>query len=271
MSTSAALPSARRLLSGGATAWFLAATLGQWAFVAFIVLFFGGTLLDGDLSRLNDKPHITAYVPGDLAGNAQFLGHALLGGLVTFAGAWQLVPALRRRWPAVHRWNGRMFLSVALVVTLSGFYLTWVRGSQLGPGSNLSISLNGMLILCFATLAWRSALRRDIDSHRRHALRAYLLVNGVWFLRIGMMLAGLILTPLGLRIDYSGATFLIVSFASWMLPLAMLELYFRAGRSRNAPLQAVAGGLLLGFALLTLAGGLSAAAFMWWPVLRIGG
>src|SRR5690606_14379674 len=95
---------------------------------------------------------------------------------------------------------------------------------------------------------------------------AYLLVNGVWFLRIGMMLAGLILTPLGLRIDYSGATFLIVSFASWMLPLAMLGLYFRAGRSRDAPLQAVAGGLLLGFALLTLAG-----AVMWWTVLGVGG
>src|SRR5690606_41250393 len=114
---------------------------------------------------------------------------------------------------------GRLFLSVKLVDTLSGLFLTWVRGSQQGQGSNLTIIINGMLILSFATLAWRSAVRRDIDSHRRHALRAYLLVNGVWFLRIGMMLAGLILTPLGLRIDYSGATFLIVSFASWMLPL----------------------------------------------------
>ena len=36
------LPLPSRLLSRGATAWFIAATLGQWAFVAFIVLFFGG-------------------------------------------------------------------------------------------------------------------------------------------------------------------------------------------------------------------------------------
>ena len=59
-------------------------------------------------------------------------------GLVTFSGAWQLIPALRRRWPAMHRWNGRLFLGVALLTTFSGFYLTWVRGSQLGPASNLS-------------------------------------------------------------------------------------------------------------------------------------
>lgn len=267
MPASPTLPASRRVLSAGATAWFASALFGQWAFVAFIVLFFGGSLVDGDLAALNRKPHITGYEPGDLVGNAQFVGHALLGGLVTFAGAWQLVPALRRRWPAVHRWNGRLFLGTALLVTLSGFYLTWVRGSQLGPASNVSISANGLLILCFATLAWRSALRRDLASHRRHALRAWLLVNGVWFLRIGIMLAGLLLAPLGVKIDYEGATFIAVSFASWVLPLAMLEMYLRAERSPSASVQHAMGGLLGFLALATLAGSLAALAFMWMPVL----
>lgn len=256
-----------RFLSAGATAWFIAATLGQWAFVLFIVLFFGGPVLDGDLSPLNAKPHVTGYVPGDVAGNVQFVGHALLAGLVTFAGAWQLVPALRRRWPAVHRWNGRIFLAVALVVTLTGFYLVWVRGSQLGPASNLSISLNGLLIVVFAVLAWRSARRQEFAAHRRHALRAYLLVNGVWFLRIGIMLAGLVLAPLGIRIDYSGAPFLLVSFGSWMVPMAVLALYFRVERSPHAGRKVAMGGLLTLLALLTAAGSLAAIAFMWWPFL----
>jgi len=255
------------VLSTGAAAWFMAATFGQMAFVAFILVFFGSALMDGDPGLLNDKPHITGYVPGDVLGNAQFIGHALLGGLVTFAGAWQLVPALRRKWPAAHRWNGRLFLVVALVVTLSGFYLTWVRGSRLGPGSTLSITANGLLILCFAILAWRSALRRDFVGHRRHALRAYLLVNGVWFLRIGMMLAGVLLTPLGITLDYSGATFITVSFASWVLPLAVLELYLRAGRSRHPGLHYAAAGVLGVCTLGTLGGSLAALAFMWWPLM----
>src|SRR5690606_20579080 len=74
------------VLSTGAAAWFMAATFGQMAFVAFILVFFGSALMDGDPGLLNDKPHITGYVPGDVLGNAQFIGHALLGGLVTFAG-----------------------------------------------------------------------------------------------------------------------------------------------------------------------------------------
>jgi hypothetical protein len=267
MPASLHLPFSRRVLSAGATAWFATAVFGQWAFVAFIVLFFGGPLIDGDFAALNRKPHITGYVPGDLAGNTQFIGHALLGGLVTFAGVWQLLPALRRRWPAFHRWNGRVFLGIALLVTLTGFYLTWVRGSRLGLASSLSTSLNGLLILVFAVLAWRSAWRRDFTEHRRHALRAYLLVNGVWFLRVGIMLAGIVLAPLGLKIDYDGATFIAVSFASWLLPLAVLEVYFRAERSRYAPVQFAAGGLLALLALATLAGSLAAIAFMWWPVL----
>lgn len=261
-------PSPARALQLGASAWFVAATLGQWAFVLFILLFFGGHTLSGDLAGLNDKPHVTGYVSGDVLGNIQFIAHALMGGVVTFAGAWQLVPALRRRWPRVHRWNGRLFLGISLLAAVSGLYLTWIRGSQLGPGSNASITLNGLLILAFATLAWRSALRRDFARHREHALRTYLLVNGVWFLRIGIMLAGLALTPLGIEIDYQGMVFVGVSFASWLLPLTVLELYLRAERSKRAAPRYAMAATLGALALVTLAGSAAAIAFMWLPVLH---
>ena len=264
------ISSPARALKLGATAWFVAATLGQWAFVLFILLFFGGHSLSGDLAGLNDKPHVTGYVPGDLFGNIHFIAHALMGGVVTFAGSLQLVPVLRRRWPRIHRWNGRLFLSISLLAALSGLYLTWIRGSQLGTGSNISITMNGVLILAFAALAWRSALRRDFVRHRQHALRTLLLVNGVWFLRIGIMLAGLVLAPLGIEINYQGMVFVGVSFASWAVPLAVLELYLRAERSqRAAPRYAMAAALGL-FALVTLAGSAAAAAFMWLPVLSPG-
>ena len=256
-----------RILSAGAKAWFLAAVLGQLAFVVFIALFYGGAVADGDLTGLNRKPHVTGYVPGDTAGNLQFLGHALLGGLITFAGMLQLVPAVRRRWPALHRWNGRIFLGVSMLVTVSGLVLVWGRGSRLGIGSDLSGTANALLILAFTVLAWRSALRRDLATHRRHAVRAWLLVNGVWFLRVGIMLAALVLAPLGIKIDYEGAVFVGVSVASWALPLAMAQLYFRAERSAHASVKSTVGGVLLVLALLTLTGSAAAMAWMWWPVL----
>ena len=70
-----------------------------------------------------------------------------------------------------------------------------------------------------------------------------------------------------LAIDYQGAIFIGVSVASWLLPLLVLELYFRAERSHRAWRQVAMAGLLGVFALLTLAGSAAAAAFMWWPVL----
>jgi hypothetical protein len=267
MSTFFRLPPAPRALSVAAGLWFVTATLGQWAFVGFIVAFFTPPLVSGDLAALNDKPHITGYVPGDHFGNLQLLLHVYLGAAVTFAGVLQLVPALRRRWPALHRWNGRLFLSTAAIATLSGFYLTLIRGSQLNLASTISISLNGVLILLFAALAWRSALQRDIAGHRRHALRAYLLVNGVWFLRIGMMLAGLGLTAFGYTMDYDSAVFVAVSFLSWIAPLAFLQLYLGAERSPRPGLQYTVAALFVLLSLLTAAGGLAAAAFMWWPRL----
>ena len=127
--------------------------------------------------------------------------------------------------------------------------------------------MNGLWSVVFARLAWRRARGKDFAAHRRHALRAYLLVNGVWFLRIGIMLAGLVLTPLGIKIDYAGAPFILVSFGSWMVPFVVLSLYFAAERSRHAGVKVAMGGLLALLALLTLAGSVAAMAFMWWPVL----
>ena len=92
-------------------------------------------------------------------------------------------------------------------------------------------------------------------------------MNGVWFLRIGIMLTGLVLAPLGIQIDYSGAPFILVSFGSWMVPMAVLALYFSAERSHRAGIKIAMGALLWLLALLTLAGSAAAIAFMWWPVL----
>jgi hypothetical protein len=261
------LNSGTRALSIAATLWFIAATIGQWAFVFFILAFYGGHSLSGNFTALNSKPHITGYVPGDSIGNTQWLMHVFLAALVTFSGVLQLIPAIRQRLPRLHRWNGRVFMLTALIATLTGFYLTWIRGSQLNLPSALSTSLNGVLIIVFVVLAWRSAWQRDFTTHRRHALRAYLLVNGVWFLRIGIIIAGLVLSSFGIKMSLDSPAFLTVSYLSWILPIALLQLYFSAQSSSNTTYQYSVAGLLVFLSLLTLAGGIAAMMFMWWPYL----
>jgi hypothetical protein len=270
--TAASLPNyplsvAQRTLSRMASLWFIAAALGQWAFIAFILLFYGGHSLNGEFTALNGKPHITGYVTGDTLGNTQWLLHVFIAAVVTFAGVLQLLPQIRQRWPILHRWNGRVFMLSALIATLTGFYLTWIRGSQLNVSSALSISLNGILIIVFVMLAWRSAWQRNIATHRQHALRAYLLVNGVWFLRIGIVPAALVLAAFGKKMDYNSSAFLIVSYASWMLPIAVLQLYFMAQASKRVALVRSVSALFAFLALLTLGGSVAATMLMWWPYI----
>jgi hypothetical protein len=261
------LKSGKTFLAKAATLWFIAATIGQWAFVYFILAFYGAHSLSGDFAALNAKPHITGYVPGDSLGNTQWLMHVFLAAIVTFSGILQLLPAIRNRWPRLHRWNGRLFMMTALIATMSGFYLTWIRGSQLNFPSALSTSLNGVLIITFVTLAWRSAMQRDFATHRRHALRAYLLVNGVWFLRIGIILTGIALSAFGIEMSYESPAFLAVSFMSWIVPIALLQLYFSAQVSSNTKYQYSVAGLFVLLSLLTLGGSIAAMMFMWWPYL----
>ncbi len=254
-------------LARAARLWFLTFLLAQLGFAFFIIAFFTPPLLSGDYAAWNAKPHLVGYVPGDTFGNAQLLVHVYLGALVTLLGSVQFVAAVRRRYPVVHRWIGRVFLGASLIATLGGFYLTWVRGAQINAASTLSISLNGILILVFAAMAWRTAWRRDFVAHRRHATRAFLLVNGVLFLRVGILLAGVLLMPLGIRVDYDGAVFIAVSFLSWLAPLAVYEAYLWAERSTRPFVRHVATTVIGLAAIATLAGAIAAMLLMWWPRL----
>ncbi|QGX39311.1 DUF2306 domain-containing protein [Permianibacter aggregans] len=128
----------------------------------------------------------TPYIAGDVAGNMVFLGHALGAGIVALGGALQLIPWLRTHAPTFHRWNGRVFLATVVILSLSGFYLAWIRLEPPQTLTELSPSINGVLILLFATLTLRTALARRFATHRRWALRLYLVSNAQWFLRIGV-------------------------------------------------------------------------------------
>lgn len=251
-----------------ATGWFWTAVVGQLAFVAFILAYFGSRLVQANLPGINDKPLITGYVTGDLAGNAMFVAHVLLAAVVTAGGLAQLVPAIRRRVPAFHRWNGRIFLLVACFLGLGGLWLVWVRGTQLSFVSALATSINAVLIVIFAALAWRYARARDFAAHRRFALRAFVVVSGVWFLRIGIM--GWVLInqgPRGMNQTLSGPADIAIVFGSYLIPLAVLELYFLARRSQRTA-TAVAGIAAVGAStVFTAVGVFGAIAFMWLPEL----
>jgi hypothetical protein len=230
-------------LSAAAAFWFAVMVIGQWIFVYYTAGFYAGATFSGDFAAWNRHPFVKGHVPGDTVGNLAFAAHVMLAIVITLGGTLQLVPQIRSRAAWLHRWNGRVFLLTSIVVGLAGFYMVWLREGAIAEFDDLIISFNGALILVFAALAWRSAAARDITSHRRWALRALMVVNGVFFLRL--IFSGWILLT---QSEPSPMAFYAFEFASFLLPLAILELYLRARDGGGPILRTTATAVVFGAA-----------------------
>ena len=256
-----------RLLSAAAATWFGVAALGQWLFVAYIVGFYGRTLVTG---RMQDWNQVLpeGHVPGDSLGNLIVGVHILLAAVVMGGGALQLVPAVRQRWPRFHHWNGRVYLGAVFLVAVAGLYMVLVRKGGLQV-MQLGILLNAAVVLTSAVLTLRHAIARRIAIHRRWALRLFLAASGVWFFRIGLMFwivanRG----PVGFDPEtFTGPFLVFLSFAQTLVPLAILELYFRVRDGHHASARYAMAGSLGVLALVTAAGIGAAAMALWLPRL----
>lgn len=254
---------ADKMLRGTGVLWFLVAVVGQIMFAAHVILFYGGKWLGGDIAAIN-KRLINGFIDGDLTGNIVLLLHLVFAFVITLGGPLQLVPQIRAYAPTFHHWNGRIYLLAAVIMALGGIHMVWTRGVLGGFANHFGITLNGFLILVFAAFAVRHAIAREIDTHRRWAMRLFLAVSGVWFLRVGYM-AWVIANQgaVGMTDNLDGPFDTFNVFASFLVPLGVLELYFRAQDSeRSGPKLAMAAALLV-LTGLTALGVFGTGAIMW--------
>jgi len=261
---------APRALRFAATAWFAVVALGQLAFAIYVAGFYGRVTAAGTPERWNEvMPR--GYVAGDTGFNLVLGLHLAFAFVTTIGGLLQLIPAIQRTRPALHRWTGRTYLVAAAIMACGGLAMVWVRGGAAGDLSqHLAISINALLILGCAAMAWRQACAGRVDRHRAWALRLFVAVSGVWFFRIGLM-AWIVINqgPAGFDEDtFSGPFLTALACAVYVAPVFVLELYLRAQRSRGdgAKVAMTCGLAVLGLA--TFVGVVAASAFLWLPHLR---
>lgn len=261
---------ADKALARSASFWLVVTIIGQLAFFAYVAGFYGPSSLQGNFAEWAMNIRILkGYVAGDHTGNLFFAAHVLLAAVVILSGIFQLLPAIRQRAPQFHRWNGRLFMVTIIATSLAGLYLTWVRGTNPTLTTAIAISLDAVLIVVFAVFAWRAARARDFASHRKWALRTFIVVSAVWLQRLGYV-AWIVINqgPVGISKNMDGPFDVFIAFGCYLVPLAVLELYFRAQQSVHAGLKIIAACTISIGTLLMAVGIAGASIFMWLPMLK---
>jgi uncharacterized membrane protein len=209
--------------------WFAVMFVGQLIFAFTVASFYGLAALRGNTAQAWNG-HIThGYVPGDTMGNLAVATHIFSAVIVILAGGLQVIPQVRNRFPTFHRWNGRLYVVTAFAISLAGLYMLLVRGSVGDLPQHLGSGLMAALIMLCAAMAIRYAMARDFKTHRRWALRLYLVVSASLFIRAGIFLS-LFLNrgPFGFDPStFTGPFLTFITFAQYLVPLAVLELYLR--------------------------------------------
>ena len=255
------------ILKAAARFWFGVTVIGQLLFAFAVASFYSLTALRGDY---HGWKFTNGFVPGVTKGNWAVAMHLASAAVIMLAGAAQLVPQVRSRFPVFHRWNGRIYVLAAVALSAAGLYMVWIRGSVGDTTQHIASTLNAILIWLFAGLALRYAMARDFKTHRRWALRLFLVVSGSWFYRIGLFLTFLIFKgPVSFDpVTFSGPLISFMAFANYLFPLAVLEIYFLAQDRPGALRRMATAGLLFILTLAMIAGLFGVTAAAWVPQVK---
>jgi uncharacterized membrane protein len=147
-------------------------------------------------------------------------------------GSFQFLGRLRRRWPSVHRWTGRIYVVACLLGGVPGFILA--LGTTLGPVTTAGFGTLAIIWLFVTGHAWQLAWQRRFAEHRRWMIRSWVLTFAAVNLRLYLLIAD----TRGYAFDDS---YPVISFLCWVPNLIAAELYLMATDAQPAHRSVRAG------------------------------
>ena len=222
-------------------------------FGLYILAFYAGALAEGRMATWNGNlPGL--YVPGSRAATAGIGLHFAAGGVILALGCIQLMGGVRNRWPAVHRWTGRVYATAALLAGVGGLTFIVTNGTIGGTPMDVGFGLYGVLTVVAAMQAVRHARARRMEVHRAWALRLFALAIGSWLYRMDYGFWLLLADGAGHTQTFDGPFDHVMDFFFFIPNLLVAEAFIRARRVSATPgMRVAAAGLLAaatGFILL---------------------
>ena len=198
-------------LFGNAILYFLAIGVAGYAVVVY-GLFPLGSLVHPDMKAVFQAHAVGIYT------------HVFASFVALALGPFQFSSRLREQYPALHRWSGRLYLSVGVLVGgASGLYM-----AQFAFGGNVArigFSLLAISWLFTGLMAYLAIRRRDITNHRRWMVRNFALAFAAVMLRIYVGLS----VAAGLTFEGS---YPVIAWLCWVPNLILAEWFFNTSRDR---------------------------------------
>jgi hypothetical protein len=256
------------ILKLSAKIWFIIATIGQWIFGVYITLFYGGSLLSGNFQQWN-KVLPRGYVEGDFGGNLLVGIHMVFAMIMVLGGPLQFIPQIRNRFKKFHRWLGKIYVVTAIIMAIDGVTMVWTRGSVGGTLQHVSISIQAIYIILFGVLVIKFARAKDFSKHQTWAWRLFMVSNGVWFFRVGLM-AWLLIHKAPVGFDpktFDGPFLWFLAVFTYAIPISLIvfEMYLSAQKSQSVIFQRTVTSLIFILTIIMSIGIVGATMGMWLP------
>jgi hypothetical protein len=230
-----------------AVTWISATIFGL-----YIIAYYVGAAYEGTPDQWNERlPRL--YDPQTAFATIGIGAHFLTGAILLLFGPVQLIGAVRRRAPRLHRWMGRIYVSAALLTGLGGLMFIAKQGTIGGAPMSVGFSLYGaLMVVASVATVWRARQRR-FQEHRAWAIRLFALTIGSWLYRMDYGLWHVLAHNVGHTRAFNGPFDLVMFFFFYIPNLIVAEAFIRARQPLARPAANIAAATLLNGATVFLA------------------
>ena len=149
---------------------FLSLGVAAYAFIGYALLPLGA-LVDPDKRTVFQAHPVGIYA------------HVFGAAVALALGPFQFSTRLRARWPRLHRWSGRFYLGIGVLIGgLAGLFMARHAGG--GWVARAGFGLLAIAWLASGVLAWFAIRAGDVATHRRWMVRNFALTLAAVTLRI---------------------------------------------------------------------------------------
>lgn len=255
------------LLRWSATALVATVWISATLFGLYILAFYAGALADGEMEAWNRiLPRL--YERDTPAATAGIGLHFAAGGVILALGCIQLIGAVRDRWPAVHRWTGRVYVLASMLAGIGGLTFIVAKGTIGGAVMDVGFGLYGVLTVLAAVQTIRHARAGRMEVHRAWALRLFALAIGSWLYRMDYGFWILLTDGAGHADNFTGPFDRVMAFWFYLPNLLVAEAFIRGRRAATRPaVRLAAAGVLVVATGFLLVGTYYFTKMYWGPAI----